>query len=525
MSDGGGDVEMGDFGGFTTTETTYESYCEKMKQSCVGVGIGFLLFFGSMGLMVWNEGRAVSRRKDLEEGLDIVTSIRLENFNPNTTTSFQDGDLVHVTASLSTPSVLRDDIFGVVTGSEEDGSSEQDVDFGDNSTTPDEVVESALRLQRLVQMYQWRENSRSEKRKTASGGTTTQTTYSYDKVWSSTKYNSEFFHNQDQRLENPSVWPFEYEEWEASKVLLGGKVELSSEVVDRMLWFEPIENVEVSNIPDADLREKVSKQDSSTFYYRYQSSSSPSNPQIGDMIISWEVVNPQTISIVARIEGEQLTTFVTSRGGSLLLLQTGSYTAEEMFQQANDENEQLTWILRFVGFLLMFISILLILQPFSTAMDIIPFIGDCIGDGLETCVFPCIAFTIALPVSVLVISLAWLAYRPAIAVPVLVGCTAIICCIYFRGRSVKPNEDANSPQKPPNSGLPPQQAEVVDEENKDPYSTYPEAQVYGDGNNGNDTKPSFSQALDLPPPIKPPTGEYAEEIAMPAPYVPQVYKP
>ena len=79
------DIEAGgtdrDFG---ITETSYESYFDKMQGACCGVCIGFLLFFGSTGLLVWNEGRAVSRRKDLEDGRQAVVDINLENFNQTT---------------------------------------------------------------------------------------------------------------------------------------------------------------------------------------------------------------------------------------------------------------------------------------------------------------------------------------------------------------------------------------------------------------------------------------------------------
>lgn len=523
MSDAGGDVEMG--GGdrdFETTDVSYQSYCGKMKDSIIGVGIGFLLFFGSMGLLGWNEGRAVNREKDLEEGQEIVTNIRLNgDFDVQSTPN----GLVHVTASVSTSSVLSDEIFGIVTGS-------GDVD--DMAGNGTEVYDSALRLRRDVQMYQWRESSTQRQVKTSTGGTRTETTYSYDEVWSSSKINSDMFNNQDSRLDNPETWPFDYQEWEATEVLLGNVLELSSTVIDRLIWYEPIDTVDVNNVPDDQLRQQLSKSSSNTFYYKTTATSSLSNPEIGDMQISWEVVKPQIISIVANIENGQLSSFVTSRGGSLLLIKTGEFTSAEMFQQALEENEQLTWILRFVGFLMMFISILLILQPLSTAMDIIPFVGDCLGNGMEKCIFPCIAFTIALPVSLLVISIAWLVYRPAIAVPIFVGCGALICCLVFRARSIKNPEDekpSNSfqqqeqPNKP--SSYPPQ--------NSNNNSGY-QAQVYGNSND----MPAFSQALDNPPPSQQPSAPMGEpdiamstpyqptaepDIGMPAPYVPQVYKP
>ena len=433
------DIEAGgadrDFG---ITELSYESYFDKMKGACCGVCIGFLLFFGSMALLVWNEGRAVARRKDLEEGSQVVVDINLENFNRTTVKS----GLVHATALLSTPSVLRDDIFGVSTGSTTNGSIP-------------EYEESALRLKRDVQMYQWRESSSSKQVETADGGTKTKTTYSYHKVWSSRKYYSSSF--KDSSYRNPTTWPFESKEWIATEVFLGNQLLLSDDVIKKFSWFEPIGYVDVESIPDATLQQKVETGNSNSLYYKATTSSTTFNPQVGDMKLAWEVVKPLTISIVAELDNGKLDSYETDRGGSILLVKTGEYTSHEMFQQADKANEQLTWFLRFVGFLLMFLSILMILQPISTALDIIPFIGDCLGDGLEQCVFPCIALTVSLPISLFMICLAWLAYRPVVAIPICVAAGALVCYLVLRARKNnqpgKPHSNVHqqTPEKPASS--------------------------------------------------------------------------
>jgi hypothetical protein len=507
------DVETGgadrDFG---VTDISSESYLEKMKNSCIGVCFGFLLFFGAMGLMVWNEGRAVAREKDLEEGQEVVVAIRLDDFNRTTVKS----GLVHVTAALTTPSVLRDDIFGIATGSADDDDS-----FTGNGSTP-EYFDPALRLKREVQMYQWQEKSSSKQVTTVGGGTRTETSYSYEKVWSSEKYDSSSFNNHNDSIMNPNEWPFEYQEWEASEVFLGKELQLSPTVIDRLIWYEPIDNIDIESIPDVQLQQKVAKENAYSLYYKSSVNASSLNPQIGDSKIWWEVVKPQTISIIADLENGQLSSFVTSRGGSLLLVRPGEYTSDEMFQQAHNENTQLAWILRVVGFLCMFVSILLILQPLSTALDIIPFIGDCLGDGLERCVFPCIAFTVAFPISLFVISLAWLAYRPAFSIPLFVGCGAILCCLVVRARRTKkpgkpdPTYQQEQPAKPAFS------ANGTAGETYGGSSSYQphHPQVHG----SYDDPPPFSQALQNPPPSAPyQSGE--PTFAMPAPYVPQVYKP
>jgi hypothetical protein len=126
----------------------------------------------------------------------------------------------------------------------------------------------------------------------------------------------------------------------------------------------------------------------------------------------------------------------------LLLVKRGTFTSEELFIMADEDNTTMAWMLRGVGFLLMFVSILLVLQPLATAVDIIPFVGDYLRGGLEKCIFPTVAMLIAVPVSHFVIVLAWIAYSPYIAVPILA--VSFVLCLCMRARKAKQNDDENN---------------------------------------------------------------------------------
>ena len=88
----------------------------------------------------------------MKEGASAVVSVSSE-----TKDLTNEGKLVHFTGIARTPSVLTD------------------VDFG--------VGGSALKLRRIVEMYQWEENSKSDTREKLGGGTETTTTYTYDQDW------------------------------------------------------------------------------------------------------------------------------------------------------------------------------------------------------------------------------------------------------------------------------------------------------------------------------------------------------
>ncbi|MEE8522379.1 MAG: hypothetical protein V3T72_00485 [Thermoanaerobaculia bacterium] len=110
---------------------TSQSWGERLGGSVKGVLFGVLLIGLGGWLLFWNEGRAVKRAKDLTEGASEVISVSEEG-----PLSANEGELVHFIGEAVSAGVLRDLVFGVVT--------------------------DQLKLERSVEMYQWREESRSE---------------------------------------------------------------------------------------------------------------------------------------------------------------------------------------------------------------------------------------------------------------------------------------------------------------------------------------------------------------------------
>ena len=228
------------------TEVTYDSYFDKLKSSCGGMCIGFLLFFGSIGLLIWNESRTVKRKLDLDEGREAYIELDLSSFDNSTTKSSYTGQLVHTTGRPNTPDTVFDFIFGVP----------------GNTSEEDEL----LKLQRRIDgMYQWVETSRSEKRKTATGGTETTTTYSYKTDWSSFEIDSSRFKEQRAERVNPR-FPFDSFSDVAQPIYLGS-LELGDAVVDQFNWYETIVP-SLADVPDASIRDKLEVQGSQFYYHR-----------------------------------------------------------------------------------------------------------------------------------------------------------------------------------------------------------------------------------------------------------------
>jgi nitrogen fixation-related uncharacterized protein len=92
----------------------------------------------------------------------------------------------------------------------------------------------------------------------------------------------------------------------------------------------------------------------------------------------------------------------------------------------------------------MVVSVFLALRPLAAAVHITPsdsFVGDLTKGGLKNCIFLTVALLIAIPVSLFLIVLAWIAYRPYIAVPILAVYFVLIVCLCMRARKAKQDDD------------------------------------------------------------------------------------
>eukprot|EP01034_Spumella_vulgaris_P019504 gene19504-24942_t len=73
------------------TEVTNTSWFARLGQAIVGVLIGFVLIAVSIGVLFWNEGRAIRTAQGLSEGAGIVRSVAPDRVDPSNI-----GRLIHV---------------------------------------------------------------------------------------------------------------------------------------------------------------------------------------------------------------------------------------------------------------------------------------------------------------------------------------------------------------------------------------------------------------------------------------------
>jgi len=379
------------------TEVTTQSWGGRVKNSLSGALVGLLLFVAAFPLLFWNEGRAVQRAKALEEGAGVVVSVGAERIDAR-----NQGRLIHLSGTPATEETLQDPVFG--------------------------VQEQAIKLRRIVEMFQWQEHAQSETKEKLGGGTETTTTYTYSKDWSSQPIGSTGFKHPEGH-QNPGAIPYEPAEFTARQVSIGA-FQLSDSLKGQISHYQPV-------TPKPEVLERVKQ--AQTRPAAIQGNEIfigviPSNPQVGDLRIRFEAVYPEPISIVSQQQGNSFTPFMTQAGDRIELLEYGVKDAAAMFKSAQEQNLVLTWILRGAGFFLMFLGLRSLLGVLQTLASVAPVVGHLVGFGASL-----VAGLLAASLSLITAAVAWLFYRPLIGILLLAVGLAVLFGFKFAKKEPAPN--------------------------------------------------------------------------------------
>ncbi|TLD68826.1 hypothetical protein FEM03_21065 [Phragmitibacter flavus] len=349
------------------------SWFERLRSSFAGVLVGLLLMVIALPMLWFNEGRAVKRAKSLKEGSGAVVAV-----DHGQVDGANEGKLVHVSGPATTTVALVDEVFG--------------------------VTQQGLRLVREVEMYQWRENSRAGSSSQEEGSdekTKSGKRYGYEKVWSDSLIRSaEFDHVEGH--ENPTQMRYRAEKWLAGDAMLGA-FRLPVGLVEKVPGMEKLW------VTEGDVTWEggdVKFADGMVYL-----GASVTEPKVGDLRVGWSVVRTGEVSVVAKQVGGSFSPYGTRSGSDVELVERGRLSAEAMFTRAEEQNKTLTWGMRFAGFLMMFGGVALVFRPLAVVGHLIPLVGRLMDAGLTL-----FAGVMAAVVSLLVMALAWIAYRPVLAV-------------------------------------------------------------------------------------------------------------
>ena len=373
------------------TETTTESWGSRLGGSIRGVIVGLALFVGGFPVLFWNEGNSVKTAKAIDEGEGACIAV---DSNAQVDAEYE-GKLVHMTGKADTKDVLSDATFG--------------------------VSATAIKLKREVEMYQWVEDARTTEKKKMGGSVEKVTTYTYKKEWSSHAIDSSDF--KEQGHDNPGVIEFPEEAQLAANVTFGafrlsekqiGKIGSSRGFAFPTNFTCALPRVQVKGntiyVPNAETRNNpLNNRDVAT------------QTRIGDMRVTFRVIYPHDVSIIAKQKGDSFVDYTAKNGKKLNYLANGVEDAASMFETARTNNAIMTWLIRIGGFLMMFFGLSMVFKSMSVLADVLPILGNLVELGTGF-----VAGLIALVCSLITIAVAWIFFRPVLGIILLVIAGALV---------------------------------------------------------------------------------------------------
>lgn len=386
-----------------TTRTTKVGYGSKLGDSIKGIFGGIIAIIISVVLLWWNEGNSVRELKKVAEGRK--NTVEIES---NRVLSDYEGSLVHLSGFATTDETLTDPSFG--------------------------IAENAIALIREVELFQYKENVKKEEKENLGGSTTVTETFTYEEVWSSSLISSDNF--AESWRKNPKQFSHKEDTWYAKNVTLGAFT-LSDGILNSMRGYTELS---VNSEKLADTTGTV-KLDNGKIYF----GADPKYPQIGDERITYKVLYPQDISLIAQQNGNSFKPYKTKVGKTIQLVAKGKLSADEMYVMEEQQNAMIRWLLRLLGFGLMFGGFSALFRPLAVAGSVVPFIGKIVGFGTGI-----IAFVLAFTISIIIIAIAWIVYRPLMGIALLaVGIGAFFLAKKYifdkRKNEQALDEAANSP--------------------------------------------------------------------------------
>jgi hypothetical protein len=331
----------------TYTKATKTGWGQNIGKSIVGVLIGFVMFIVSF-IVLWSTEGRTNLGKVAEQAVEISSG---------TVETAANGNFVSVTGELQTNSPVGDPTY---------------LKAG-----------SYVVLYRNVEMFAWVEETETETKKKTGGGSEEKTTYRYVTEWTSDpRPSSEFEYPEGHDNPRMKVRP---DTFYAPTAGVGAYTfDHQSATLPSP---GPIQLTRENAISHWDIR--LIGRD---FLYMGRSYD---NPQVGDVRISFTgVLTGKRVTLFGQLTGSEILPYYHK--GKTRLYRVLSGTRDEAIATLKTEHKVMGWILRIVGFLLMWIGLTLIYGPISAFLDVLPFLGK-----ISRSLIAIVTFFIALILSII----------------------------------------------------------------------------------------------------------------------------
>ena len=448
-------------------------YGSRVGSSFRSIGTGIILFLAGTALLWWNEGRAVKTERMLEE----AGSAYVEMENPNKKDASLDGELICGTAMATTEDSLSDSQFG--------------------------VGAKAIALKRRVEYYQWVEHASSSSEDKLGGSQETTTTYSYSLEWVPSPVQSSEFKDPAYQMKNMVLTTYEDSEqyaenvsWGAYKLskslisMISSREELQLSISEDLLKqldqstqtaYERFYGVQKDQQPVQQpvqqqaiidsvrallsdsakavldslqaVNDSINKQmenanNKKDLKYIHQAGNVlyfgrvPSSPEAGDVRITFEVVVPAKVTVMAVVDGDTFKPYKAKNGKRFQTLVMGKKSGDEIIDEEKEVNNIFLWILRIVGALMVIGGLKGIFAFIITILKVVPFIANIIGWGIGV-----VCTVVGIAWSLIIIAIAWLFYRPLLGISLLVLAGFLVWVFAFKGKDKLKELAANARNK------------------------------------------------------------------------------
>ena len=358
---------------------------KKLGESFKGILGGIVFIIIGIGLLWWNEGNNVKNIKTTDEMEKLVIDVKSD-----TVDAANEGKLIATYGKLLNEQTMNDEDFKV------------------SVKTP--------KLVRTVEMYQWQENEQTDD--------DNNTTYTYEKVWSETVIDSSNFHQAGH--ENPTMMPYSSKEFLSNSVQVGA-FDLNSDQISSLS----------TKATFTGLSEEVAQDINYKMVNNYYINSEDyNNPVVGDIRISFVYNDSTDISILAVQTGKTFTEFVSKVGKKESRLMDGIHSGKEMIEVIKQENKLIKWLLRLGGAILIMLGFSTILKPISVIGGVIPLLGSIVEGAVGI-----ISFILGLCVSLVVIAVAWIRFRPILGIGLLAAVIVLLVLVKTKFKKKPTNEE------------------------------------------------------------------------------------
>lgn len=353
------------------------------KNSKGGSFLAFpFLLIGGIILLWWNEGNYVKVASAIKEAQSDYVQVK-----DGKVESANDGKVIATSGKLVVSEDAKDEAFKI-------------------------SVNSAL-LSRRVEMYQWDEDCDEDNH------------CSYSKKWDDTAISSSSF---KEGHSNPSM-PFDSEVFYSNSVSMG----------DFSLTKDNLEYLSANK--EYTLKQEDATNNSMTIVdnYLFKGKGTLSKPEVGDLRIKFKYLYATDVSAVGVQSGNNITGFIGKSGKTVMYTMEGVHTGDELFQKLVDNNKMMTWLLRLVGCLLLISAIACIFTPLTKLANYVPIFGNLVNTATGL-----VSIVVGLALSIIVIAIAWIAYRPVASVIAIAIAIGLVWLLMTRGK----NKKESNPEQP-----------------------------------------------------------------------------